>query len=118
MYTGNSEEGEVFAVYSLNPTEFQGYTYKEYYSNENYSFMYYGSITYEGKTYYDFWLSCEMNGIEWEDNGDTVTVVFAYNEPVAQLVLTRTGEAQFTVTSSVDAPNLPVGTVFNQVEYN
>lgn len=112
--TGSSEEGEVLSFYSLNPTDFQGYSHKEYYSNENYSFMYYGSITHNGKTYYDFWMSSEINGIEWEDNGDTVKVVFAYSEPATELVLTRTGEAQFTVTSSTDEENIPVGTVFNQ----
>ena len=112
--TGSSEEGEVLSFYSLNPTDFQGYSHKEYYSNENYSFMYYGSITHNGKTYYDFWMSSEINGIEWEDNGDTVKVVFAYSEPATELVLTRTGEEQFTVTSSTDEENIPVGTVFNQ----
>ena len=113
---GSSEEGEVLSFYSLNPTDFQGYTHKEYYSNENYGFMYYGSITHDGKTYYDFWMSSEMNGIEWEDNGDTVKVVFAYNEPATELVLTRTGEAQFTVASSTDAENIPVGTAFSLVQ--
>lgn len=113
---GSSEEGEVLSFYSLNPTDFQGYTHKEYYSNENYSFMYYDSITHDGKTYYDFWMSSEMNGIEWEDNGDTVKVVFAYNEPATELVLTRTSEAQFTVASSTDAENIPVGTAFSLVQ--
>lgn len=111
---GTSEQGEVLSQYILSPTDFQGYTHKEYYSNESYFNVNNGSITYNGKTYYDFWFSSEMNGITWEDNGNTVTVTFAYNEPIIELVLTRTGETQFTVTSSNDTANIPVGTVFKK----
>ena len=115
--SSSDTRGEVLCIYTLSPTDFQGYTHKEYYSNPNYgsdwNINYYGTITHGDKTYYDFWSSSEMNGITWVDNGNTVTVTFAYSEPVTELVLTRTGEKQFTVTSSNDA-HIPVGTVFNQ----
>lgn len=111
---GTSEQGEVLSVYTLKPTKFQGYTHKDYYSNVNYSSSNNGSITYDGKTYYDFWFSSSMNGITWDDNGDTVTVKFAYDSPVIELVLTRTSETQFTVTSSNDTASIPVGTVFKK----
>ncbi len=110
---GTSEQGEVLSEYILRPTQFQGYTHKEYYSNENYSDLKDGSITHNGKTYYDYWFSSEMNGIAWTDWGDTVTVVFAYDSPRITLKLTRTGETQFTVTNS-DTASIPVGTVFNK----
>lgn len=106
------ETGEILAVYYLNPTNFQGYTYKEFYANINYESNHYGNVTHNGKTYYDFWFSASMNGIEWEDNGDTVKVTFAYDDPALVLILTRTGETQFTVTSSSDTTDIPVGTVF------
>ena len=48
----------------------------------------------------------------FKDNGDTVKVTFAYNDPALVLILTRTGETQFTVTSSSDTTDIPVGTVF------
>ena len=111
---GTSEQGEVLSEYVLRPTEFNGYTHKEYYSNENYSDLKDGSITHNGKTYYDYWFSSEMNGMTWTDFGDTVAVVFAYDTPIIELTLTRTGETQFTVTSSNDTASIPVGTVFKK----
>ena len=111
---GTSEQGEVLSEYVLRPTEFNGYTHKEYYSNENYSDLKDGSITHNGKTYYDYWFSSEMNGMTWTDFGDTVAVVFAYDTPIIELTLTRTGETQFTVTSSNDTASIPVGTVFEK----
>ncbi len=107
------EAGDVLSIFTLKPTGFQGYAHKDYYSNENYGSGPFGSITYNGKTYYDHWSSSNYNGIAWEDNGDTVTVTFPYEEPVTELVLTRTGETQFTVTSS-NSESIPVGTVFAQ----
>ena len=107
------EAGDVLSIYTLKPTGFQGYTHKDYYSNENYGSGPFGNITYNGKTYYDHWFSSNYNGITWEDNGDMVTVTFPYEEPVTELVLTRTGETQFTVTSS-NRESIPVGTVFNK----
>lgn len=106
--------GEVLSSYTLMPTQFQGYAHKDYYSNAKYEGEPFASITYNGKTCYDFWFSSNMNGIEWDDQGNTVTVKSAYNDPVVELVLTRTGEAQFTVTSSNDTAQIPVGTVFEK----
>ena len=112
---GDPEAGGVLSVYNLMATQFQGYAHKDYYANDKYQDgTYYDSITYDGKTYYDYWFSSNMNGIEWDDQGDTVTVKFAYNAPVIEFILTRTGEAQFTVTSSNDEATIPVGTVFQK----
>ena len=108
----DAEKGEILSKYALSPTDFQGYTHKDYYSNPNYEGEPFGSITYNGKTYYDYWFSSNMNGITWEDNGATVTVTFAYDYPVIELVLTRTSETKFTVSSSSNEATIPVGTVF------
>lgn len=112
----DGDVGEVLSTYSLMATDFEGYAHKVYYSNANYQGEPFGSITYNGKTYYDFWFSSQMNGIVWDDQGDTVTVTFAYDDPVITLVLQRTGEAQFTVNSSSDTETIPVGTVFEKMQ--
>lgn len=108
----DAEAGEVLSVYSLVPTDFEGYFHKDYYSNPSYEGEPFDSIVYNEKTYYDYWFSSNMNGIEWEDQGNTVTVRFIYEDPVTELVLTRTGETEFTVTASNDESRIPVGTVF------
>lgn len=109
---GEAAMGEVLSVYSLMATQLKGYAHKDYYSNAKYEGDPFDSITYNGKTYYDFWFSSEMNGISWDDQGDTVTVAFPYLDPVLKFVLTRTGETQFTVTTSNDTAKIPVGTIF------
>ena len=106
---GEAEMGEILSVYTLSPTDFQGYSHKDFYANESYSETYYGTTVYNGKTYYDFWFSSNMNGITWEDNGDTVTVTFMY--PEISLTLERTGNRQFTVI--VGTEDIPTGTVFD-----
>lgn len=112
---GDAETGEVLSMYSLMATAFQGYAHKDYYANANYEGEPFDQITYNGKTYYDFWFSSNMDGIEWEDKGDTVTVTFPYQDPVRELVLTRSGEAEFTVTASNDEATIPVGIVFRHM---
>ena len=78
-------------------TDFQGYTHKDYYANANCEGEPFDQLTYNGKTYYDFWFSSNMDGIEWEDKGDTVTVTFPYQEPIRELVLTRSGMSNILI---------------------
>lgn len=112
---GDAETGEVLSVFSLMATDFEGFAHKDYYANANYQGDSFDKITYNGKTYYDFWFSSDMDGISWDDQGDTVTVIFPYAEPVTELILTRSGETEFTVTASSDEAKIPVGTVFEYV---
>jgi hypothetical protein len=105
--------GEILGVLILDATWKQGYYSKEYYANQNYSNESYGSVEYNGKTYYDFSFSGAMGGISFVDNGNEVTVTLMMY-PDVQIVLNRTSETQFTVSSSTDLVLVPVGTVFTK----
>ncbi len=112
---GSEETGEELDILTLDTREEVPnpcYFYIWYYSNPNYEEKYFDTVTYNGKTYYNFSFSGSEDGIAWEDNGDTVNVTVGSRNG-DQLVLTRTGDTQFTVTSST-AAWIPVGTIFEK----
>ena len=103
-----AEKGDVLTQVILDASWRNFFAYKEYYTNQNYGTSY-GSITYEDKTFYDFWFSSEMGGITVTDNGDTVTVVWM--DYIRTIDLERISDNEFTVVYCSDNL-LPEGTIF------
>lgn len=109
---GSEEYGEVLAVVILDTSWRQSYAYKEFYSNKDYDIQSYGDTTYNGKTYYDFWMSSDMGGIGFlpGDNGNITATLYMGSEVV--LELQRESENSFKVITSSLEHIIPVGTVF------
>ncbi len=111
-YGAPPDAGEVLSRYSLK-TEVgeEMYSHKDFYANPNREEPYYDEITYNGKTYYDYWFSSNMGGfdaISSEANGD-VRVDFVNDD---NIVLKRETATKFVVVSSANPDSIPVGTVF------
>ena len=114
------DAGEILSVYGLKTDVGEEmYSHKDYYSNIHYghpnggTLPNNGTITYNEKTYYDFWFSSNMGGfdeIKAEANGD-VRVDFMNDD---NIVLQRKSATEFVVVSSENPESIPVGTVFTK----
>ena len=110
---GTPEQGEMLFVIVLNDSH-KNYKNIVCYSNADYCVLNLGKVVYNGKIYYaDYYPTCIVQ-ISWEENGDTVTVTTQHMSLPVILVMTKTGEMQYTVSSSNDTATIPAGTVFTK----
>ena len=104
-----NDKGEILLLYALTKNQ---YVNAVCYSNASSCIVNLGKVIYNGKTYYVDYYYLALSAVDWEENGDTVTIISFAEEATPLIVLTQTSETQLTVNSANEKANIPVGTVF------
>ena len=113
---------ETYFVVTYDPGWDFGYSYKSYYSEfperegedeDGESPQHFGTVEYNGKTYYDLTFSGSMGGWECEAMANGNVKIEMMND--VTLEVKRDAPGKFSIVSINDATFLPVGAVLNQI---
>ena len=108
---GTNDQGEILSQYILTQNQ---YVNAMCFSNATSCIVNIGKVIYNEKTYYVDYYYLAFSTVEWEENGDTITIVSRNGQSGLEFVLTKNSETQLTVISSSDQANIPIGTVFTK----
>lgn len=109
---GTGDQGEVLSQYILTQNSYAGAIVC--YSDASSCSVNFGKVFYNEKTYYVDYYYLAFTSVDWEENGDTITVTSRHSESAPKIVLTKTSETQLTVIESNANAHIPVGTVFEK----